>query len=65
MRPGVILCKLGNWYAPEVLPLRKIYDVDGLRLEVRTAHAILLFSLSLLFLFLTILPFLTVERFTF
>ena len=33
LRTGVILCKLGHWAEPEVLPLRKIYDLDGSRFE--------------------------------
>ena len=47
MRPGVILCKLGNWYAPEVLPLRKIYDIDGMRLQVRNPSLSFLLSNSI------------------
>jgi hypothetical protein len=38
LRTGVILCKLGHWYAPDVLPLRKIYDIDGSRLKMKGLH---------------------------
>ena len=34
LRTGVILCKLGNWFEPDALPMRKIYDLDGSRFEV-------------------------------
>ena len=34
LRTGVLLCKLGHWFVPEVLPLRKIYDLDGARFQV-------------------------------
>lgn len=34
LRNGVILCKLGHYYAPEVLPLRRIYDLDEVKYQV-------------------------------
>lgn len=34
LRTGVILCKLGHWCAPEALPLKRIYDLDGTRFAV-------------------------------
>lgn len=34
LRTGVILCKLGHWYAPEKLPMKKIYDLNGTRFKV-------------------------------
>ena len=34
LRTGVILCKLGHWMEPEVLPLRRIYDLDGAKFQV-------------------------------
>ena len=35
LRNGVILCKLGHYYAPDVLPLKKIYDLDQSKYKVR------------------------------
>ena len=35
LRNGVILCRLGHFYAPEILPLRKIYDRDQAKYHVR------------------------------
>ena len=34
LRNGVIICKLGHYYAPEVLPLRRIYDLDEAKYKV-------------------------------
>lgn len=34
LRNGVILCHLGHFYAPEILPLRKIYDRDQAKYRV-------------------------------
>lgn len=34
LRNGVILCKLGHYYAPEVLPLKRIYDLDESKYKV-------------------------------
>ena len=34
LRTGVILCRLGHWMEPEVLPLRRIYDLDGAKFQV-------------------------------
>ncbi len=34
LRNGVILCKLGHYYAPEVVPLRKVYDMDEAKYRV-------------------------------
>ncbi|XP_073495595.1 ras GTPase-activating-like protein IQGAP3 [Phyllobates terribilis] len=31
LRNGVVLAKLGNFFAPEIVPLKKIYDGDQLR----------------------------------
>ena len=31
----MILCRLGHFYAPEILPLRKIYDRDQAKYHVR------------------------------
>lgn len=38
LRTGVILCKLGHWCAPDVLPLRKIYDFDESRFRAKGLH---------------------------
>ena len=35
LRNGVILCRLGHYYAPEVLPLKRIYDLDEAKYRVR------------------------------
>ena len=35
LRNGVILCKLGHYCSPEVIPLKKIYDLDESRYRVR------------------------------
>ena len=35
LRNGVILGRLGHFYAPEILPLRKIYDRDQAKYHVR------------------------------
>ena len=34
LRNGVILGRLGHYYAPEILPLRKIYDRDQAKYRV-------------------------------
>lgn len=34
LRNGVILCKLGHYYAPEVLPKKRIYDLDESKYKV-------------------------------
>ena len=34
LRNGVILCKLGHYYAPEVLPIRRIYDLNETKYKV-------------------------------
>lgn len=34
LRNGVYLAKLGNFIAPELLPLKKIYDIDQKRYRV-------------------------------
>ena len=34
LRNGVILGRLGHFYAPDVLPLRKIYDRDQAKYQV-------------------------------
>ena len=34
LRNGVILCKLGHYYAPEVVPLRRIYDIQETKYRV-------------------------------
>lgn len=38
LRNGVILCKLGHYYAPEVLPKKRIYDLDEAKYKVRGLH---------------------------
>ncbi len=35
LRNGVILCKLGHYCAPDVIPYKKIYDLDESRYRVR------------------------------
>ena len=35
LRNGVILCRLGHYYAPEVLPVKRIYDLDEAKYRVR------------------------------
>lgn len=35
LRNGVLLAKLGHCFAPSVVPLKKIYDVEQLRYQVR------------------------------
>lgn len=34
LRNGVLLAKLGHYFAPSVVPLKKIYDVGQLRYQV-------------------------------
>ena len=34
LRNGVLLAKLGNFFAPKVVPLKKIYDLDQGRYKV-------------------------------
>ena len=34
LRNGVILCKHAHTYAPEVVPLKKIYDLDESKYRV-------------------------------
>lgn len=34
LRNGVLLAKLGHIFAPDVVPLRKIYDLDQARFKV-------------------------------
>ena len=34
LRNGVILGRLGHFYAPDILPLRKIYDRDQAKYQV-------------------------------
>lgn len=34
LRNGVLLAKLGHCFAPSVVPLKKIYDVEQLRYQV-------------------------------
>jgi Ras GTPase-activating-like protein IQGAP2/3 len=36
LRNGVLLAKLGHCFAPSVVPLKKIYDVEQLRYQVDT-----------------------------
>ncbi|KAM3918670.1 ras GTPase-activating-like protein IQGAP3 [Leptodactylus fuscus] len=38
LRNGVILAKLGNFFAPEIVPLKKIYDGDQLRYKAAGLH---------------------------
>ncbi|XP_069806956.1 ras GTPase-activating-like protein IQGAP3 [Dendropsophus ebraccatus] len=38
LRNGVILAKLGNFFAPEIVPLKKIYDSDQLRYKAAGLH---------------------------
>ena len=35
LRTGVILGKLGNFFSPEVVPVRKIYDRDLKKFQVQ------------------------------
>ena len=41
LRNGVILCKLGHYCAPEVVPLRKIYDLDESKYRVSIVENLL------------------------
>lgn len=36
LRNGVLLAKLGHCFAPSVVPLKKIYDMEQLRYQVDT-----------------------------
>ncbi|XP_044127441.1 ras GTPase-activating-like protein IQGAP3 isoform X1 [Bufo gargarizans] len=38
LRNGVILAKLGSFFAPEIVPLKKIYDGDQLRYKAAGLH---------------------------
>ncbi|XP_066465211.1 ras GTPase-activating-like protein IQGAP3 [Eleutherodactylus coqui] len=38
LRNGVTLAKLGNFFAPEIVPLKKIYDRDQLRYKAAGLH---------------------------
>ncbi|XP_068109676.1 LOW QUALITY PROTEIN: ras GTPase-activating-like protein IQGAP3 [Hyperolius riggenbachi] len=38
LRNGVILAKLGNFFAPDLVPLKKIYDFDQLRYKAAGLH---------------------------
>ncbi|KAM8814731.1 ras GTPase-activating-like protein IQGAP3 [Rhynchonycteris naso] len=38
LRNGVLLAKLGHCFAPSVVPLKKIYDVDQLRYQATGLH---------------------------
>ena len=38
LRNGVILCRLGHYYCPELLPLRRIYDLEQTKYRVRTGR---------------------------
>lgn len=50
LRNGVLLAKLGHCFAPAVVPLKKIYDVEQLRYQVqRAGSAFYLLPLSLPF----------------
>lgn len=40
LRNGVYLAKLGNFIAPDLLPLNKIYDIDQRRYKVYTISLI-------------------------
>lgn len=40
LRNGVLLAKLGHCFAPSVVPLKKIYDVEQLRYQVGTVQRI-------------------------
>lgn len=38
LRNGVLLAKLGHCFAPSVVPLKKIYDVEQLRYQATGLH---------------------------
>uniref|UniRef100_A0A8C5R470 IQ motif containing GTPase activating protein 3 n=1 Tax=Leptobrachium leishanense TaxID=445787 RepID=A0A8C5R470_9ANUR len=38
LRNGVFLAKLGNFFAPELVPLKKIYDCDQMRYKASGLH---------------------------
>ncbi|XP_056402136.1 ras GTPase-activating-like protein IQGAP3 [Hyla sarda] len=38
LRNGVILAKLGHFFAPEIVPVKKIYDADQLRYKAAGLH---------------------------
>lgn len=42
LRNGVLLAKLGHRFAPSVVPLKKIYDMEQLRYQVRNRGLCLL-----------------------
>lgn len=42
LRNGVLLAKLGHRFAPSVVPLKKIYDLEQLRYQVRNRGLCLL-----------------------
>lgn len=44
LRNGVILAKLGHRFAPNAVPLKKIYDPDQLRYQVSHTASSLLFK---------------------
>lgn len=39
LRNGVLLAKLGHCFAPSVVPLKKIYDVEQLRYQVSIGYS--------------------------
>lgn len=41
LRNGVTLAKLGHFFAPDICPLGKIYDLDQARFQVRGPGALL------------------------
>ncbi|XP_062516827.1 ras GTPase-activating-like protein IQGAP2 isoform X2 [Corticium candelabrum] len=38
LRTGVILARLANFFAPERVPLKRVYDLDGARFEKKGLH---------------------------
>ncbi|XP_064390864.1 ras GTPase-activating-like protein IQGAP1 isoform X3 [Halichondria panicea] len=38
LRNGVILCRLGHYYAPTVIPIRRIYDFDEAKYKAKGLH---------------------------
>lgn len=47
LRNGVYLAKLGHCFAPDVVPLKKIYDTDQERYKVNDVHTLLLLDSDL------------------
>ena len=47
LRNGVILCRLGHYYAPDIIPLRRIYDLDEAKYRVSSSLWLYIFIIPL------------------